>query len=74
MIGQESQGCNHSGGMKMIRNMIKIDEERCNGCGACVSACHEGAIRMVDGKAKIDATLCVGCGVCEQLCKFDALG
>ena len=37
----------------MIRKIIKIDEEKCNGCGACASACHEGAIDMVDGKAKL---------------------
>ena len=57
----------------MIRRIITIDEEKCNGCGLCASACHEGAIGIVDGKAKVDDTLCVGCGVCEQLCKFDAL-
>lgn len=37
----------------MIRRVIKIDEEKCNGCGVCASACHEGAIGIVDGKAKI---------------------
>lgn len=37
----------------MIRKIIKIDEEKCNGCGACATACHEGAIGMVDGKAKL---------------------
>lgn len=37
----------------MIRKIIQIDEEKCNGCGACASACHEGAIGMVDGKAKL---------------------
>ena len=36
----------------MIRQIIKIDEEKCNGCGLCVSACHEGAIGIVDGKIK----------------------
>ena len=37
----------------MIRRIIQIDEEKCNGCGACATACHEGAIGMVDGKAKL---------------------
>lgn len=37
----------------MIRRIIQIDKEKCNGCGACAQACHEGAIAMVDGKAKL---------------------
>ena len=37
----------------MIRRVINIDEEKCNGCGICVNACHEGAIGLVDGKAKL---------------------
>lgn len=37
----------------MIRRIIQIDEEKCNGCGACAAACHESAIGMVDGKAKL---------------------
>lgn len=36
----------------MLRKIIKIDEEKCNGCGACAAACHEGAIEMINGKAK----------------------
>ena len=35
----------------MVRRIIEIDQEKCNGCGACAAACHEGAIGMVDGKA-----------------------
>ena len=41
----------------MIRKIIKIDEEKCNGCGACAAACHEGAIEMVDGKAALTRVL-----------------
>ena len=37
----------------MVRRIIKIDQEKCNGCGACAAACHEGAIGMVDGKARL---------------------
>ena len=39
----------------MIRKIININEEKCNGCGLCAQACHEGAIGMVDGKAKLYA-------------------
>ena len=37
----------------MIRRIIHIDQDKCNGCGACAKACHEGAIDMVDGKARL---------------------
>ena len=46
----------------MIRKIIHIDEEKCNGCGACVTACHEGAIGLVNGKAKLMRDdYCDGC-------------
>ena len=49
----------------MIRRVINIDEEKCNGCGICVNACHEGAIGLVDGKAKLlRDDYCDGLGDC----------
>ena len=49
----------------MIRKIIKIDEEKCNGCGACATACHEGAIDIIDGKAKLTReNYCDGLGDC----------
>ena len=49
----------------MIRRIIHIDQDKCNGCGACARACHEGAIDMVDGKAKLMREhYCDGLGVC----------
>lgn len=58
----------------MIRKIIQIDEERCNGCGACANACHEGAIQMIDGKAKlIRDDYCDGLGDCLPACPTDAI-
>lgn len=58
----------------MLRKIIKIDEERCNGCGACAAACHEGAIEMVEGKAKLTKEdYCDGLGDCLPQCPAGAI-
>jgi len=58
----------------MIRKIIKIDEEKCNGCGACAAACHEGAIEMINGKAKLTREdYCDGLGDCLPACPVDAI-
>ena len=58
----------------MIRRIIEIDEEKCNGCGACANACHEGAIGMVNGKAKLlRDDYCDGLGDCLPACPTGAI-
>jgi len=58
----------------MIRKIIHIDEEKCNGCGACATACHEGAIGIVNGKAKLlRDDYCDGFGDCLPACPMDAI-
>ena len=58
----------------MIRKIITIDEEKCNGCGLCAGACHEGAIGMVGGKAKLlREDYCDGLGDCLPACPMNAI-
>lgn len=58
----------------MIRRIIQIDKEKCNGCGACASACHEGAIGMVEGKATLlRDDYCDGLGDCLPACPTKAI-
>lgn len=58
----------------MIRKIIQIDEDKCNGCGACAQACHEGAIGMVNGKAKLlRDDYCDGLGDCLPECPTGAI-
>ena len=59
----------------MLRRIIEIDEELCNGCGICADACHEGAIEMIDGVAKlVRDDYCDGLGDCLPACPTGAIG
>ncbi len=58
----------------VLRNIVKIDEEKCDGCGLCVNACAEGAIKIIDGKAKLVSEIyCDGLGACIGHCPQDAI-
>lgn len=58
----------------VIRKIVRIDEEKCNGCGVCVPSCAEGAIRVIDGKAKlVSEVYCDGLGACLGECPLDAI-
>ena len=58
----------------MLRRIIEIDQEKCNGCGACANACHEGAIGMVEGKATLlRDDYCDGLGNCLPACPTGAI-
>ncbi|HEX3031341.1 MAG TPA: 4Fe-4S binding protein [Bacillota bacterium] len=58
----------------MKRNIIEIDESKCNGCGLCINACHEGALELVGGKAKLISDIyCDGLGACLPECPTGAM-
>ncbi len=58
----------------MLRDIIKIDEDKCNGCGNCIPGCPEGAIQMIDGKARLVSDLsCDGLGACLGHCPEGAI-
>ena len=58
----------------MLRKIIKIDEQKCNGCGQCIPNCHEGALKIIDGKARLISDLfCDGLGACLGYCPEGAI-
>ncbi len=60
--------------LRALRSIVRIDEELCDGCGACIQPCAEGAIELVDGKARVvREELCDGAGLCLAICPTGAL-
>ncbi|HOK14962.1 MAG TPA: 4Fe-4S binding protein, partial [Candidatus Kapabacteria bacterium] len=58
----------------MLRKVIQIDDEKCNGCGICVTSCNEGALQIIDGKARlINEIFCDGLGACIGDCPEGAI-
>jgi Pyruvate/2-oxoacid:ferredoxin oxidoreductase delta subunit len=58
----------------VLRNIVKIDEQKCNGCGVCIPACAEGALKIIDGQAKLVKDIyCDGLGACLGKCPQDAI-
>lgn len=58
----------------MVRDVVKINEDLCNGCGVCVPSCHEGALQIIDGKARLISDLmCDGLGACLSECPLGAI-